>query len=389
MAAIIGFLFIWKLITSGAPNLKIYIFIYRARANSVFLCQSAMDSLTADEPPSFELYKVFSTSLNTATTWFALSSNLCSTKPSVFCSSSTAKLFPSEYACVRLADLRGEDGFPARSKWFSAKGYSEEVFVATAFGILLGILRLKSLERCPFIRTKYFCSLVCFVNTNAFGFNDINAQDNSPVESGEAEVKRLKVKEKALEAEVVALKSEISSLRCLQANSPPSTPSPPKCYQSATKCDRSSSLPQTPKPSKKRTITELKLDQDLSPKTKKSKIRESTKGLMAKIQQLCEGEGETLGATLGECSLWSGKENFAQDTVKAVFDLMVDKKGVIPAFSSLLSEEVWQKRIECMRVPDWVYLLLKLKTRISDLGWQEFLNLTKLGRTGVSVVGDL
>ena len=100
MAAIIGFLFIWKLITSGAPNLKIYIFIYRARANSVFLCQSAMDSLTADEPPSFELYKVFSTSLNTATTWFALSLNLCSTKPSVFCSSSTVKLFPSEYACT-------------------------------------------------------------------------------------------------------------------------------------------------------------------------------------------------------------------------------------------------------------------------------------------------
>ena len=38
-----------------------------------------------------------------------------------------------------------------------------------------------------------------------------------------------------------------------------------------------------------------------------------------------------------------------------------------------------------MCVPDWVYLLLKLKTRISDLGWQDFLNLTKQ----VSVVDDL
>lgn len=188
---------------------------------------------------------------------------------------------------------------------------------------------------------------------------------------------------------MAALKREISSLQWLQANTPPSTPSPPKCSQSAPKCDQSPPLPPTPKPSKKRTIAQLKLDQDLSPKTKKAKIRESTKSLVAKIQQICESEGETLGAVLGECSLWSGKENFAQDTVKSIFDLMVDKKGVIPAFSSLLSEEVWQKRIECMRVPDWVYLLFKLKTRISDLGWQDFLNLTKLGRTGVSVVGDL
>ena len=316
-----------------------------------------MDSLTADEMSSCELHQVFSTSLNAATVWFALNSNLCSTKPSVFCSSSTAKLFPSEYACVRLADLRGEDGFPACSKWFSAKGYSENVFVATAFGILLGVLRLKSLDRSSFIRTRYFLSLVCLVNTNAFGYNDAQKTSklDSRVGSDDSQVKGLTAKEKALEAEVVALKREISSLQWLQANSPPSTPSPPKCSQSAPKCDQSPPLPPTPKPSKKRTIAQLKLDQDLSPKTKKAKIRESTKSLVAKIQQMCESEGETLGAVLGECSLWSGKENFAQDTVKSIFDLMVDKKGVIPAFSSLLSEEVWQKRIECMRVPDWVY----------------------------------
>ena len=384
VAAVIGFSFLWKLTNPEAPNLKMYIFIYRPRANSVFLRQSAMDSLTADQTPSCELHKVFSTSLNAATTWFALNSNLCSSKPSTFCSSSTAKLFPSEYACVRLADLRGEDGFPARSKWFSAKGYAEDVFVATAFGILLGILRLKSLERCSFVRTRYFLSLVCFVNTNAFGLSVAQNISNSLEGSDEAKVKHLEAKEKVLEAEVAALKREISSLQWLLANSPPSTPSPPKCSRSAPKCDQSSPLPPTPKPSKKRTLAQLKLDQDLSPKTKKAKIRESTKNLVAKIRQICESEGETLGGVLGECSLWSGKENFAQDTVKSVFDLMVDNKGVIPAFSNLLSENVWQKRIECMRVPDWVYLLFKLKTRISDLGWQDFLNLTKLGRTGVS-----
>ena len=209
MAAVIELTFLRKLINSEAPNLKIYIFIYRPRADSVFLCQSAMDSLTGDEMPLCELHKVFSTSLNAATTWFALNSNLCSTKPSVFCSSSTAKLFPSEYACVHLADLRGEDDFPARSKWFSAKEYVEDVFVATAFGILLGILRLKSLEKCSFIRTRYSLSLVCLVNTNAFGYNDAQNTSNSRVGSDDSQVKGLTGKEKALEAEVVALKREI------------------------------------------------------------------------------------------------------------------------------------------------------------------------------------
>ena len=87
-----------------------------------------------------------------------------------------------------MADLRGEDSFPARSKWFSARYSLPQV--------LEFFSELKSPERCPFIRTRYFCSLFCFVNTNAFGVND--AQNNSPVESKEAEVKRLKAKEKDL-----------------------------------------------------------------------------------------------------------------------------------------------------------------------------------------------
>ena len=37
-----------------------------------------------------------------------------------------------------------------------------------------------------------------------------------------------------------------------------------------------------------------------------------------------------------------------------------------------------------MRVPDRIYLIFKLKSRISDSGWQDLTNLTKLGRTGVS-----
>ena len=70
-----------------------------------------------------------------------------------------------------------------------------------------------------------------------------------------------------------------------------------------------------------------------------------------------------------------------------MFDEVVKEKGTKEAFEQLLSEETWDKRIQCMRVPDWIYLLFKLKARISDSGWQALINLRKLARTGVSAPG--
>ena len=63
---------------------------------------------------------------------------------------------------------------------------------------------------------------------------------------------------------------------------------------------------------------------------------------------------------------------------------MVKEKGARVTFSKLLSEETLDARAQSMRVPDWVMVLSKLKSRISDKGWQDFTNLTKLGRTGIS-----
>lgn len=62
---------------------------------------------------------------------------------------------------------------------------------------------------------------------------------------------------------------------------------------------------------------------------------------------------------------------------------MVVEKGAQKAFEKLVSEDSWNERVKCMRVPDWMYLLFKLKSRISDSGWQDLTNLTKLARTGV------
>ena len=106
---------------------------------------------------------------------------------------------------------------------------------------------------------------------------------------------------------------------------------------------------------------------------------------MKSINQVCEENRETLGSVLGECCLLTGEDGrAARESVQSVFHSMVEEKGVQKAFAKLLPEEAWNKRVQCMRVPDWIYLLFKLKSRISDSGWQDLTNLTKLGRTGVS-----
>lgn len=138
---------------------------------------------------------------------------------------------------------------------------------------------------------------------------------------------------------------------------------------------------------KKRSIEQLKVDHDLSPPSKRRKVREAATAVMKSISQVCKESGDMLGAVLGECCLMTGKNGSdAQETVRAVFDVMVKEKGVQKSFRKLLPEEVWEERVECMRVPDWIYLLFKLKSRLSDSGWQELTNLTQLGRTGVSKV---
>ena len=85
-------------------------------------------------------------------------------------------------------------------------------------------------------------------------------------------------------------------------------------------------------------------------------------------------------------SFFAGDDGLgARDAVICTFDNMVKEKGVLAAFSKLVSEDSWKKRVQEMRVPDWMmYLLFKLKSRISDAAWQDLTNLTNLGRTGVS-----
>jgi hypothetical protein len=85
---------------------------------------------------------------------------LCCSKPGTFSSTTAAKISPLGYQAVHLEDLVDNNGFSASFKWFSNFNKKGKVYVATPFGLLLGLLRLKSLDDCPFLKTETFASLV-------------------------------------------------------------------------------------------------------------------------------------------------------------------------------------------------------------------------------------
>ena len=96
---------------------------------------------------------------------------------------------------------------------------------------------------------------------------------------------------------------------------------------------------------------------------------------MKEVSTLCKSNGESLGSVLGECCCLNGNAGCeAREVVVTTF--------VQAAFSKVLPEEAWDERVKALRVPDWHYLLFKLKSKTSDSAWQDLINLTKLGKQG-------
>ena len=340
---IIGFVFIWYCSLKVAPRLKIYSGIHRQK-HCQWILERMESSSGGGEANGLRLQRVQSVSLDPAKSWFALNFALCGGKPSRFCSLGYAQVFPEEYRQIELDDLLGDDGVPASASWFhGANRRTEKVYVASAFGLVLGILRQKSLDQLPFINSNDFRMIVGWINA----FNP----------------------------------SVLPSL----PPTPPSTPSPPKPKSAPSPSQQQDISPKSDREKRQRTLTELKANEDLSPAFKKKKIRETAVNLLKEMNGVCERNGESLSTVLGECCCLTGKAGQdAREVFTGVFDSVVQEKGIRVAFSKLLSENAWEERVRAMRVPDWVYLLFKLKSRVSDSAWQDLTNLTKLGRTGVS-----
>jgi hypothetical protein len=82
-------------------------------------------------------------------------------------------------------------------------------------------------------------------------------------------------------------------------------------------------------------------------------------------------------------NLASEGDRVYSDVVIGATDVIFSRLEAKAALDTTLSEQSQSILLKSIRMPDWTYLLLKVRTKISDSGWQTVLNLTQLGRTGV------
>mgnify|MGYP002804223576 CR=1 FL=1 len=131
--------------------------------------------------------------------------------------------------------------------------------------------------------------------------------------------------------------------------------------------------------------TEIVESTKISPPEKKRRISETRVVIVDTLKKVAGMHNEDIFTVLGNiASLDEDSEicNIFQRSTDVLFSKLQPKK----ALKVILSEESQFALTSSIRVSDWMYLLLKIRLRISDAGWQTLLNLTHLGRTGVSIV---
>ena len=144
-------------------------------------------------------------------------------------------------------------------------------------------------------------------------------------------------------------------------------------------------------PNVKRTsmsTTEIVESSEISPPEKKRRISETGVAMANTLKRVAAMHNEDIFTVLGNiASLDENSEicNILQCLTDVLFSKLLPKK----ALNVILSEESQFALTSSICISDWTCLLLKIPLRISDAGWPTLLNLTHLGRTGVSIVKQL
>ena len=155
-------------------------------------------------------------------------------------------MFPNEYRQINLDDLCSADGIAASATWFSDSGRrNEKVYVASAFGLTVGILNQKSLADVQFIQSNEFRALVAWVN--AFDLNQNEVQPSSFIESPSQKPAPEIIPPSKVNLVLGNGKSEYLP------PTPPSTPSPPNFKRA---CAATRHVPAKPEKKHKRTLSQ-------------------------------------------------------------------------------------------------------------------------------------
>ena len=322
--------------------------------------------------PSVQPVQVFSSNLDPDKNWYALSTDLCGAPPNKFCQTDVFKLFTNEVASCFVKDLRDKDGGPISAKFFNSgvKAVANKVYVGTFFALIARNLRRRSLQESNFLKSDEFFVLKKNINQGNFiPPKTYSPSISSPKPCCSTPIKRCS-KDDLLPVPESPISSSESSFNGSFARNDKSAPK-----LSSSSSSSSSSLKDIE-------------DCDYKPQYKKRKIRDKCATIMKEIHRICEENGENLSSVLARCCVLSRGE-LPGESRKIIRDMIAEVEGnlgIKKTLEELLPREILDKQVQAMTVPDWQLLLLKLEVPISDEGWQTLLNVTELGKNGVSSI---
>lgn len=342
------------------------------------------------------LFRVFSSLLAENTKWYALNDRLCGKEPRKFRENSVFYLFTDEIRRLKFEDLRDENGRHVLPEWFGRGSWrgSEYVYVGTSFPVLAGNLARRNPPEVEYFRSKEFLSLKCAINRVEFRVDVLDrSSEDQAVDAKDQDSSKSRPSIDEEETSSVQTKDLDGSCCPPSTGSPPRTNSAPKCSTPTTGSppqfvvpgdSPTSSLDDTSKSGS--SISDI-ANASYVPATKR-KIRQKVETVMSDVENLCKGRGESLGDLITQSCLFQSIKKFdGKKIVSQVFSEVAKELGVREAFDKLVPDELWDKRVEMMSVPDWMLLLCKLESKISDDGWQMLLNRSTLGKSGVSCRG--
>ena len=320
----------------------------------------------------WSLSRVTGKDLDPGKHWYVLTSSLCGVKPNKLAQNEIFRRFPEEIRSVPPADLK-----PAK-RGFSFNMQPTKLFVVSSFGLLSALLRQRDLGAVGFVGSPEFISVRDEINRIALDECDepCNLGGKSVLSDGSHEFQKLQLKVAKLESEIKELEKKNECWNSFIPFSPPLATSSPSNSSSNEDSSSSSSV-----------IEETLKSPSIGPTLKKRKVAQECRRVAVEVDGVLAKYHETLACVLGNSFLYGSDKEKGKisETLSEIVHIVMDAKGSKKGLSELLLPETYQRLLESMRVPDWVLLYFKLQARLPDAGWQTLLNLTQLGRSGVSL----
>ena len=273
-----------------------------------------------------------------------------------------------------------------------------KLFVASSFGLCAALLRQRDISQDGLVGSAKFIPVVDAVNGIALddceplcslGGKSIHSNHGSDkLQELQSRIAELEFELQELEKKSEFVNSFLPFPTPLATSSPSHFPNESSDSSNRSSSNSSSNSNSTSSSTSRSSVIEETLKSpSIGPTLKKRKVSQECRKVAVELDGVLAKYHETLACVLGNSFLYGSEKDIkgnVSETLSEIVNLVMDAKGSKKGLEELLMPETYQRVVESMRVPDWVLLYFKLQARLPDAGWQTQLNLTQLGRSGVS-----